>query len=79
MPQDTFIVSKSELDTVLEIGETGIIMVPVEVISIDKENYVLRKDGRITPEGQFKPESVKSMRDNIGTVDDEIAPVNTKE
>jgi len=76
MPQDTFIVSKSELDIDLEIGETGIIMIPVEVVSIDKENYTLRKHGRITPEGDFKSETVKDMRKRIGVVEDTEEPIN---
>lgn len=70
MPIDTFIVSKSELEMDLEIGETGIIMIPVEVMSIDKENYTFRKAGKITPEGEFKPETVKDMRKRVGVVEE---------
>lgn len=76
MSTDTFIVSKVELDMNLEIGQTGTIMIPVEVMSIDKENYVMRKSGKITPEGEFKPESVKDMRVRIGVVEDLEKPLN---
>lgn len=79
MPHDTFVVSKNELDMALDVGETGMIIVPVEVVSIDQENYVFRKDGRIRPEGNFKPESVKGMRDRIGVVEDTEEPVNSED
>lgn len=69
-------VSKSELDMNLEIGQTGTIMVPVEVIAIDKEDYVFQKTGRVTPEGEFKPESVKDMRKKIGVETDLESPLN---
>jgi hypothetical protein len=62
----------------LEIGETGIIMIPVEVMSIDRDNYTFRKSGKITPEGEFKPETVKDMRKRIGVVEDTEEPL-TKE
>jgi len=70
MSDDTFIISKSELEMDLEIGETGMLMVPVEVMSIDKENYTFRKAGKIKAEGDFKPETVKDMRKRIGVVED---------
>ena len=76
---DVFTVSKSELEMDLEIGETGTLMVPVEVMSIDRENYTVRKVGKITPEGEFKPETVKDMRKRIGVVEDTEEPINKKE
>jgi len=76
MALDQFAVNKAELDINLEIGQTGTIMVPVEVIAIDKENYIFRKHARITPEGEFKPESVKDMRKKIGVVTDVEVPMN---
>lgn len=76
MTTDTFIINKDELDMNLEIGQTGTIMIPVEVISIDKEHYVMRKAGKITPEGEFKPESVKDMRKRIGVVTDLDEPIS---
>lgn len=75
MPIDTFIVAKSELDMDLEIGETGMLMIPVEVMTIDRDNYTFRKDGRIKAEGEFKPETVKDMRDRIGVVEDLEEPM----
>jgi len=65
-----FYIAKSELEMDLDIGETGTVMIPVEVISIDKEGYLLRKAGKITPEGSFNPETVKDMRERIGVVED---------
>jgi len=79
MSTDTFIVSKSELAMDLEIGETGTLMIPVEVMSIDKESYTMRKFGQIKAEGSFKPESVKEMRRKIGVVEDTEAPLNSDE
>lgn len=79
MPQDTFIVSKSELEMDLEIGETGTIMIPVEVMAIDRDNYTFRKAGKIKPEGEFKPETVKDMRKSIGVVTDLEEPLNSDE
>lgn len=76
MTIDQFNVAKSELDMDLEIGETGIVMIPVEVMAIDKENYTLRKAGKITAEGDFKPESVSSMRKKIGVVEDLEEPMH---
>jgi hypothetical protein len=76
---DRFTVSKSELEMDLEIGETGTLMVPVEVVSIDKENYFVRKIGKITPEGEFKPETVKDMRERIGVVEDVEEPLNKQD
>ena len=76
MTTDTFRVSKSELDMNLEIGQTGIVMVPVEVIAMDKEDYVFRKHARVTAEGDFKAETVKDMRKNIGVVIELEAPLN---
>lgn len=72
MATDTFIIDREELEMVVAIGETGMLMVPVEVISIDKEHYTLRKAGKITAEGSFKPETVKDMRKRIGVVTDAI-------
>lgn len=72
MPTDTFIVSKDELEMVLEIGETGTLMIPVEVMAIDKQNYTLRKAGKIKAEGSFKSETVKDMRKRIGVVTDAL-------
>jgi len=74
-----FYVSKSELDMDLDIGETGKLMIPVEVIAIDKENYLVRKAGKIEAEGSFAPETVKDMRSRIGVVEDEEMPVNSDE
>jgi hypothetical protein len=79
MALDQFPVNKAELDINLEIGQTGIIMVPVEVIAMDKENYIFRKHARITPEGDFKAETVKDMRKKIGVVTDLEEPVNKSE
>lgn len=76
MAQDTFIVSKSELEMDLDIGETGIIMIPVEVMAVDKENYTFRKFGQIKAEGDFKPETVKEMRRKIGVVVDLEKPLS---
>lgn len=76
---DTFDVSKSELETDLDIGETGILMIPVEVMAIDKENYTVRKTGKIVPEGEFKSETVKDMRKRIGVVTDEVEPLDDGE
>ena len=76
MPQDTFIVAKNELDMDLEVGETGMIMIPVEVTMIDKESYTFRKNGRIVAEGDFKPETVKDMRKRIGEVEELEEPLN---
>lgn len=76
MAQDTFIVAKSELDMDLEIGETGMIMIPVEVMAIDKQNYTFRKFGRIKPEGEFKPETVVEMRRRIGVEEQLEKPLN---
>ena len=76
MPQDTYIVAKSELEMDLEIGETGMIMIPVEVMAIDKENYTFRKSGKIVAEGDFKPETVKDMRKRIGVVTDTEEPLS---
>jgi hypothetical protein len=76
MTTDQFRVAKSELDINLEIGQTGVIMVPVEVIAMDKEDYVFRKHARVTAEGDFKAESVKDMRKKIGVVEELEAPLN---
>lgn len=76
MTSDQFRVNKEELGINLEIGQTGTLMVPVELMAMDKEDYVFRKHARITPEGDFKPESVKNMRKSIGVVTDVEMPVN---
>jgi len=79
MQLNEFHIAKSELDMDLDIGETGMVMVPVEVIAIDKETYLLRKNGKIEAEGSFKPETVKDMRERIGVVEDEEEPMNKEE
>jgi len=79
MTTDTFIVMKNELETDLDVGETGMIMIPVEVITIDKDTYTFRKAGQIKPEGEFKPESVKGMRERIGVVEDIEEPMSESE
>jgi GH35 family endo-1,4-beta-xylanase len=76
MPLDQFEVAKSELEFTTGIGETGILMVPVETVGENKENYIFRKHSRITPEGEFKPESVKDMRKKIGVVTDLETPLS---
>ena len=79
MVTDTFIVAKSELETDLDIGETGTLMVPVEVITVEKDTYTFRKAGQIKPEGEFKPETVKDMRKRIGVVEDTEEPMTKDE
>lgn len=79
MTTDTFIVSKSELEMDLDIGETGVLMIPVEVMAIDKDTYTMRKYAKIKAEGDFKPESVKDMRKRIGVVKDESEPMHKSE
>lgn len=70
MQLNEFYVSKSELEMDLDIGDTGILMIPVEVITIDKETYLVRKAGKITAEGDFKAETTEQMRDKIGIVEE---------
>lgn len=79
MPHDTFIVAKNELETDLDIGQTGILMVPVKLISIDEDTFTFRKDGQIKPEGTFKEETVKDMRKRIGVVEDTEEPLKKEE
>lgn len=68
----------SEVDADLTIGDEGEIRIPVEVIEVTSDRVSFRKDGKAEVFGDFKPETLDNMKERIGTVDDEIAPMHKK-
>lgn len=73
-----FSLPKSEFDTDIAVGDSGDIMIPVEVIEVTKDRVSFRKDGKAEACGDFKPETMDDMRERIGVVDDELEPMQKK-
>lgn len=79
VPVFDFMLPASEVQITAEMGETGTLMVPVEIVAKSDTAFTFRKIGKVTAEGDFKPESVGSMRKKIGVVEDLEEPINKSE
>jgi hypothetical protein len=60
-----FCIPESELDAALEIGDFGKLGITVEVIGRINGMVVFRKHKKATPEGNFKPEGAKDIRERL--------------
>lgn len=60
-----FCVPASEIDSDLEIGDLGKLVISVEVIGKVGDHYYFRKHHKAIPEGNFRKETVSEMRDRL--------------
>jgi DeoR/GlpR family transcriptional regulator of sugar metabolism len=67
----------TELDSdTPEIGSFGEITLKVEVMGVDKEKICLLKHDKIKISKPFKEMDLEEMKKRIGTVEDEVMPMN---
>jgi hypothetical protein len=69
-PVFEFSLPKSEMDTPLQVGDNGHVIIPVNVLEISDGMVTLRKNGPVKTL-DFKEETVESMRERMGVVKDE--------
>lgn len=65
MPVMEFTVPTTEVDGMMDIGQVGEIIIPVEVISRDKTSITFRKAGAARTDKHFQQESAKDMRKKV--------------
>lgn len=78
VPVLEFRLPKSEFDTPLTVGDNGHVIIPVSVLEVSDGMVTLRKNGPCKTL-EFKEETVESMRERIGEVDDEEMPFKEDE
>lgn len=67
----------SELDIELDVGDTGTLLIPVQVVDISDKMATFRKVGKIAAEN-FAKESLDELRKKIGVVEEEEVPFNER-
>lgn len=65
VPVFEFRVPISEVDMVLEVGDLGKLVVPVEVISKADGTYTFRKTEAVEADGNFRPEDLSDVRKRL--------------
>ena len=60
-----FSIPSNEIDTELETGDLGKLVLSVEVIGKVNNMYVFRKHKKAIAEGNFRQETVKDMRERL--------------
>ena len=69
-PMLEFTLPFNELLDQFKTGETGKVVIPVEVTQVGKETVSFRKNGQSEVLGNFKTKTVSEMREDIGVVED---------
>ena len=78
-PDMNFHFSKGELDVANpQVGDFAEITMTVEVTGIDKDGISLMKHGPVRVTKPFKEMSADQMKEKIGTVEDEIKPIESE-
>lgn len=60
-----FCIPANEIDSEIETGDLGKLVLSVEVIGKVNDMYIFRKHKKAIPEGNFRPEGAKDMRDRL--------------
>jgi hypothetical protein len=60
-----FCIPANEIDADLAVGDFGKLALTVEVIGKVNDMFIFRKHKRAVPEGNFKPEGAKELRERI--------------
>jgi hypothetical protein len=68
VPVFEFTLPTNELDTEMEIGEVGEVIIPVEVVQIGTNTITFRKLKSARTDKTFRKESLDEMRSRIGIV-----------
>ncbi len=69
-PALEFTLQLNELLDQFRVGETGKIVIPVEITQVDKESVSFRKNGEAEVLGNMRSKTLSEMREDIGTVAD---------
>lgn len=73
VPVLEFRLPKSEFDSPLQVGDNGHVIIPVNILEVSDGMVTLRKNGPVKTL-EFKEETVESMRERMGEVEDEEMP-----
>lgn len=68
-----FRLPKSEVDSPVAVGDNGHVIIPVNVLDMSDGMITFRKNGPVKCL-DFKEETIESMRERIGEVEDEEMP-----
>lgn len=77
VPIFEFSLPKSEVDSPVAVNDNGHVIIPVQVLEISDGTITFRKNGPVKTL-DFKEETVESMRERIGEVEDEEVPFKGK-
>lgn len=78
-PEMEFLLSESEVDAPLKVGDVGSISIPVVIVAINDGMVTFRKTDNISIEGGFRKETLDEMRQRIISEQDEKPKEDVKE